>query len=601
METALERKPKRPHYIPRPPGKPFKYRCFQCPFTCNEKSHLFNHMKYNLCKNSISLVSQKSGQTTRQIKAVAKTVTCESKDCTNVLPEVQNTTPEEHSVTEHQDESREEPEEVDVGHDSPVGKDSKTATKSNANTEGEIEENNQAKDLTRPSAFSPVTPIHEGAETFKPTVEQKEVLQTPIPTFNHPGFPWGTVSSSIPLNPFTTYMVPEYSPYLLPERPLYPPYYHPGNHHVNESSSPPFQPEFMNTQRPNVPPHSSPFTPYPYRYCSSLHPLNYPVYRSPELPMPISSHRCIPLDIYGPNLHSKGYDLYMHSRPTYSQPHASTQQESDHGQSRDKETRQSPKEGCSASGSPDRPSQANLLQREPDAPQYINMDEAQKTPQQGHMVQDDSRQGESPETSAQHMGAESPENSQDASMSVSEPCHVITSGQDDVGGTYEEAPLNLSTRNQDEEKSLSEHRLRCLDREKSKVNESPLNLSIRASDASAEHTSALSPLRDLQQRPEEEMDDEPFDQRQTAALALCQLAIASSAAPSCDLSTVDQPWKDFTNTASPGSPDNTKQMSKTKATGVKRANSGKVESKCNKPNKRAKTTGRALRRRLRCC
>nr|CAJ82741.1 novel protein [Xenopus tropicalis] len=57
MSLVKERKPKKPHYIPRPPGKPFKYKCFQCPFTCNEKSHLFNHMKYGLCKNSITVVT----------------------------------------------------------------------------------------------------------------------------------------------------------------------------------------------------------------------------------------------------------------------------------------------------------------------------------------------------------------------------------------------------------------------------------------------------------------------------------------------------------------------------------------------------------------
>ncbi|NP_001079466.1 zinc finger protein 750 [Xenopus laevis] len=57
MSLMKERKPKKPHYIPRPPGKPFKYKCFQCPFTCNEKSHLFNHMKYGLCKNSITVVT----------------------------------------------------------------------------------------------------------------------------------------------------------------------------------------------------------------------------------------------------------------------------------------------------------------------------------------------------------------------------------------------------------------------------------------------------------------------------------------------------------------------------------------------------------------
>ncbi|XP_016415049.1 uncharacterized protein LOC107745642 [Sinocyclocheilus rhinocerous] len=54
---AKERKPKKPHYVPRPPGKPFRYQCFQCPFTCNQKSHLFNHMKHNLCHVSTSISS----------------------------------------------------------------------------------------------------------------------------------------------------------------------------------------------------------------------------------------------------------------------------------------------------------------------------------------------------------------------------------------------------------------------------------------------------------------------------------------------------------------------------------------------------------------
>jgi hypothetical protein len=53
---ARSRKPKKPHYIPRPWGKPYNYKCFQCPFTCLEKSHLYNHMKYSLCKDSLSLL-----------------------------------------------------------------------------------------------------------------------------------------------------------------------------------------------------------------------------------------------------------------------------------------------------------------------------------------------------------------------------------------------------------------------------------------------------------------------------------------------------------------------------------------------------------------
>uniref|UniRef100_A0A7M4E1N9 Proline rich 35 n=1 Tax=Crocodylus porosus TaxID=8502 RepID=A0A7M4E1N9_CROPO len=57
-----ERKPKKPHYIPRPWGKPYNYKCFQCPFTCMEKSHLYNHMKYSLCKNSLSLLIESDCQ-----------------------------------------------------------------------------------------------------------------------------------------------------------------------------------------------------------------------------------------------------------------------------------------------------------------------------------------------------------------------------------------------------------------------------------------------------------------------------------------------------------------------------------------------------------
>uniref|UniRef100_A0A8C9NJH1 Proline rich 35 n=1 Tax=Serinus canaria TaxID=9135 RepID=A0A8C9NJH1_SERCA len=58
-----ERKPKKPHYIPRPWGKPYNYKCFQCPFTCMEKSHLYNHMKYSLCKNSLSLLIESDCRT----------------------------------------------------------------------------------------------------------------------------------------------------------------------------------------------------------------------------------------------------------------------------------------------------------------------------------------------------------------------------------------------------------------------------------------------------------------------------------------------------------------------------------------------------------
>lgn len=186
-------------------------------------------------------------------------------------------------------------------------------------------------------------------------------------------------------------------------------------------------------------------------------------------------------------------------------------------------------------------------------------------------------------------------------MSVSEPCPETTSEQDEEDSREDLAPLNLSTRNQDKEKSPSDHRLRCSDTEKLKGEELPLNLSLRASYSSPVHSSAMSTSEDLQQRPDTELDEEPCDQRQTAALALCQLAIARSAASSCEFSTADGPSEDYTDARSPGSPKKPKHTTKAKAKGRKRANSGQAENNCHKPNKRAKAPGRALRRRPRCC
>ncbi|XP_022608202.1 zinc finger protein 750 isoform X1 [Seriola dumerili] len=607
MQTAQERKPKRPHYIPRPPGKPFKYQCFQCPFTCNEKSHLFNHMKYNLCKNSISLMSQKTGQTARQVKAVAKGVPVKSKDCPSPQQAAQNSSPEKQGVEENKDESREDTEHVDVGCESPVNKDSQNVTEPNTVTETENKESNEAKSLPRPSAFSPVTPNRDGADAFKSSVQQSEDSQTPAPTFNQPGFPWGTMSSSIPLKPLPPAMVPEYSTYLLPDRPLYPSYYLPGNPHANEPNSPSFRPEFLDPQRPVVPqpiaaPHTSLFPPYTYRYCHPLHPphpLHYALYRPHELSMPIPGPRYIPLDLYGQTLGPKDYDLYTYSRLRPNSLNTSTQEQSNHGQSGDKATRLSPKAGCSALGSPDRPSHAHTIQRDTEVLHYTSTNESQTTPEQGHAdsavqpIKHDSRQEKCAESLLQlrtlHVDGGSAESSRYSSMSVSEPCPEM-SEEEDEDSREDLAPLNLSTRKRDKEKSPSDHGLRCLDNETLKGDELPLNLSLRASHSSPE---------DLQQRPDAELHEEPCDQRQTAALALCQLATASSAASACDFSTADGPSKDSTDATSPNFPGKTKHTPKTKATGMKRANSGQAENNCHKPHKRGKAPGRVLRRRPR--
>ncbi|XP_035511130.1 zinc finger protein 750 [Morone saxatilis] len=607
METVQERKPKRPHYIPRPPGKPFKYQCFQCPFTCNEKSHLFNHMKYNLCKNSISLVSQKNGQTARQFKTVAKGVPVKSKDCPSPPPEAQNNSPEKQSCEENKAESTDDMEEVDVGCDSPISKDSQSATKSNNTvTERENRKSNEAKSLPRPSAFSPVTPKSDGAEAFKSPVQQSEDSQAPVPTLNHPGIPWGTISSSYTIKPFPPPMVPEYSPYLLPDRPLYPPYYLPGNHNANEPNPPSFRPEFLDPQRsavqqPIAPPHTSLFPPYPYRYCHPLHPappLHYTLYRPPELSMPVTGSRYLPLDLYGPTFGPKDYNLYMHSHPSPNSLNTSTQEDSNHGQSGDKETRLSPKEGCSALGSPDRPSHAHIIQRDTEAQHYTTMQDSQTTTQPA--IKTDLRKVESAEgllqLRTQHVDGGSADSSRYSSTSISESCP-----EDGEDNREDLAPLNLSTRSQDKEKNPSDYRLNCSDTEKLKREELPLNLSLRASYSSPVHSSAQSTSEDLEQSPGAEQDEEPCDQRQTAALALCQLAIASSAASSCDFSSADMPSEDYTDARSPGSSKKAKHTTEAKATGRKRANSSQAKNNCHKPHKKAKAPGRALRRRPRCC
>lgn len=195
----------------------------------------------------------------------------------------------------------------------------------------------------------------------------------------------------------------------------------------------------------------------------------------------------------------------------------------------------------------------------------------------------------------------SAESSRYPSMSVSDPRPESTSVQDDEDNREDVAPLNLSKRKPDKEKSPFDHRLQSSDTEKLKREELPLNLSLRTSYSSPVLSSAQSTSEDLQQRPDAEQGEEPCDQRQTAALALCQLAIASSAITTCDFSAADGPSDDYTDATSPCSPKKTKHTTKAKATGMKRADSGQVKNNCHKPNKRAKAAGRALRRRPRCC
>ncbi|XP_051889261.1 zinc finger protein 750 [Pristis pectinata] len=168
MSLMKERKPKKPHYIPRPPGKPFKYKCFQCPFTCNEKSHLFNHMKYSLCENSISLVTDQD-QTGKCAKVNADATNLPNqKDCApnvNYDSRLSNSNPIQNSdyrkadkTTSHQvtDKEMKENTRTDDQNFTPVTKTKQKEPLRKIPIENETEQGRAFEKDERSSAFFPV-------------------------------------------------------------------------------------------------------------------------------------------------------------------------------------------------------------------------------------------------------------------------------------------------------------------------------------------------------------------------------------------------------------------------------------------------------------
>ncbi|XP_029584981.1 zinc finger protein 750 [Salmo trutta] len=601
MLSVQERKPKRPHYIPRPPGKPYKYQCFQCPFTCNEKSHLFNHMKYNLCKNSISLVSQKGGHTGRQTKtpgpANDKLASLTLKDKSGPLPVERLMTPEGHrggvenrreekEERVEEKEEREEEEEREEACGSPVRKDIQSVIKS------DTKELKEAKALPRPSAFSQVTPNRENPEgALKSSHNQsgEPSLTPPMPSFHNPTFAWGPMAAaSMPLKPLPPHIIPEYPPYLFPDRhpalhPLYQPYFIPGTHHLSGPNSQSYRPSFLeNPQRPVIPmnpdhSHPSLIPPYPYRYGL---PLPYGLYRPPDHPhpIPLPGSRYHPLDVYGPGpgpgLGPRDYDFYLHPR-LHGEPHSRPTEEgtSQVEQSRDKPIRLSPMEGCSALGSPDRPSPPHpFSQRDTTEgsrctvlgePQPVNQSGGPEPASQPIRV--DASKEDAPQSLITHMERGSAANRTEHSTSdESNDSSSERDGDDDDDEDTEEdlMPLNLSKK--DHESDLFTSRGSCPETGHPEE-DLPLNLSLRATPGSPDHCSKMAATGrefvsvqpgdpdhcskmatliavDLNQQGSSpaptQTDKEPSDQqRQTAALALCQLA-SSSSSSSCSLSSM---------------------------------------------------------------
>ncbi|KAL0196981.1 hypothetical protein M9458_005521 [Cirrhinus mrigala] len=287
MDTLQGRKPKKPHYIPRPPGKPFKYQCFQCPFTCNIKSHLFNHMKYNLCKNSISLVSQRMEQTGKTQRASQHNFPFNHKSKEPPLETEAGKPVERVNDKVEQEEmckrTREKPE-------SPI----KEVTKDVPEPIRETRDKNADVDIEQTkisSAFSPVARTCE-SEALSLSPRKDDQPSSAIPQFYHQMGPWVAPASTAPLLP----LIPDYPSYMIPERPLhslYTPYSH------NQANTPAYQLTPRETQRPLVPsplvpPSTSLLHPYHYRYSHSIipgPPLPYSLYQHPEFSMSLQRTR----------------------------------------------------------------------------------------------------------------------------------------------------------------------------------------------------------------------------------------------------------------------------------------------------------------------
>ncbi len=381
MDTLQGRKPKKPHYIPRPPGKPFKYQCFQCPFTCNIKSHLFNHMKYNLCKNSISLVSQRMEQTGKTSRASQHSFPVNHKSEESPLED-------EVSKQIERIDDKVEQEEMDKGPrekpESPI----KEVTKDVPEPIHETRDKNAYMNIGQnkiSSAFSPVARTCE-SEARSQSPLKDDQSSSAISQFYHQVAPWVQPASTAPLLP----LIPDYPSYIVPERPL-PSLYTPYSH--NQGNTPAYQLTLRETQRPLVPsplvpPSTSLLHPYHYRYGHSIIPgplLPYSLYQHPELSMSLQRTRYLPLDVYSNRFYPREYGGHLvplSISESYSRlPEDRAFQEHS---AVDKGTRQSPLQGCAASGSPDRPSTADLTQRIPDTFRHASHGESFPVNQSQH-------------------------------------------------------------------------------------------------------------------------------------------------------------------------------------------------------------------------
>ncbi|XP_051572431.1 zinc finger protein 750-like [Myxocyprinus asiaticus] len=618
MDTLQGRKPKKPHYIPRPPGKPFKYQCFQCPFTCNIKSHLFNHMKYNLCKNSISLVSQRMEQTGKTPKVSQRSISLNHNIKEPVL-EVEASKPI--------DMANDKVEQVEMGKESNEKPESPIEEVTKVVLEPVSETRDKSADMDIPqnkitSAFTPVPQMCEGKALPLP-LHKDDPSSSSIPQFYQQMTPWVPPASTTPLLP----LIPDYSPYMVTERSLHSIYTPYPQNQVNAQA---YQLTPRETQTPLVPSPLVPTStsllhPYHYRYGHSIipGPLPYSLYQHPELHMPLQRSRYFPLDVYSHRFYPRDYGGHQvslsHSDPYSRLPEDRGVQE----HNREKGTRHSPLAGCAASGSPDRPNAADITQRVPVTLRHTSHGESLPYSQSQHVMQGPTT---APNSLPKKSYGQPQENTlqkrewNELQITVSTRSSDISEQEEavdlDVESEEEPGPLNLSKRYQTASSYIMHNYLnRELHSDSERSQEDmPLDLCLRAqsNDQALPNTKGSeTPKKETIQNAEEstitpakEQDLDPSDQRHSAAFALCQLA--SSRDIISDSIIGQQGMTKVQNSQHPPSPDkhpakdalDTPKQS-TRALGQKQANSRPLRHTTKKA--RVKEPARTQRKRSQNC
>ncbi|KFQ20706.1 Zinc finger protein 750 [Mesitornis unicolor] len=415
MSLLKERKPKKPHYIPRPPGKPFKYKCFQCPFTCNEKSHLFNHMKYGLCKNSITLVSEQD----RVIKC-PKSSSLESKQINQLEPTVKPTSSK--SVTNglsnldskpqypfSKEDAKENVELQNQATNSAIQGQKPAIQKelipASTATESTIIMQPHLDSIVRPSAFVPVGEHRDskGSETSEvPEIISLSNKSSPFhakSAFHAPSHPWKAGSPFLSefshkvtptkgfgsISPYMQPMIPEYSPHFYEHRlAIYTPYLLPGNSECESSALSVYGTQDQRHFLPHPGPLPKPINPSAYEHYRlfqqyhSTPPIPYGFCRPTDPPFYRFSHVAGINREQNSHLMEETTLLYPASlSPSQQYPLSSHKKQADyekeitllHAKSHSKDdqnerenAKMSPLAGSAATGSPGRPSPTNFTQ-----------------------------------------------------------------------------------------------------------------------------------------------------------------------------------------------------------------------------------------------